>query len=463
MIRDGLAVFAANLCLAAAGVGLTRPLGLWRSWRELPSVVAIAYVAGVAVVGVGATLLLIAGLALTAWQVLLLCALLALAGLLPVSLGRPFDPPLPSSRAVRRLAAVIGGLLAVYLLALLMRSWYEPLFHWDAWAMWTMKARAIVLLDGLDLRVFAGDEYRSIHLDYPLLVPALEAIDFRFMGRIDTRVFDVQFWFLFVGFLGAAAQLLRDRVQTLVLWPALLLLATAPSLAIQLRWSIADFPLALFFGLAALAGWRYLESGRLPFAALLALFAGAAWATKREGAAFVAILYVVLIVFALVRRSSVLPLLAAGAASLVAIVPWALWVKAHHLEPGELPLGQSLSPSYLLDRTDRLAPALRGLVEQAFKPGWWIAVLPLLLVAAALALHSRNGRPIAVFVLCLLVLMFASLLWAYWGDRPEIHQHVAHTARRVVTTALVLCGLFLPLLAAQLGRREPQSADLSRE
>jgi hypothetical protein len=462
VIRDGLALLAANACFLAAGAGLTRPLGLWSAWDELAGVFAIAYVAGVAAVGIGATLLLVAGLSLTVWQVLLLCALLAATGLVSATLGPSVDPPLRSAQGARRLAAAVAAVLGVYLLALLARSWYEPLFHWDAWAMWTFKAKALVLLDGLDTSVFAGEAYRALHLDYPLLVPALEAIDFRFMGRIDTRIADVQFWLLFVGFLGAAAQLLRDRVAPLVLWPALLLLGIAPSLAIQLRWSIADFPLALFFGLAALAGWRYVESGRAPFAALLALFAGAAWVTKREGLAFVALLYVVLLAFALARRVSVVPLLLAGAASLVAIVPWRIWVNAHDLEPRELPLGKAVNPAYLLDRTDRVGPAVRGLAEQAFKPGWWLALLPLLLIAVVLALRDGRGRPLAVFTLTLVGLMFLSLLWAYWGDRPEIHQHVAHTARRVVTSALVVCGLFLPLLVAELGGSR-QARDLSRE
>ena len=105
---------------------------------------------------------------------------------------------------------------------------------------------------------------------------------------------------------------------------------------------------------------------------------------------------------------------------------------------------------------------MRGLAEQAFKPGWWLAILPLLLISTVLALRDRRGRPLAVFVLSLVGLMFLSLLWAYWGDRPEIHQHVAHTARRVVTSALVVCGLFLPLLVAQLDSRR-QARDLSRE
>jgi hypothetical protein len=455
VIRDALALTAANVCFLIAGAGLTRPLGLWRSWPDFAGAVGIAYVAGVAAVGVLATLMLVAGLALTAWQILVVCAPLASCGLLPRSLPPALGPRLAVPRAARSFLLLLGALLAVYLVALGARSALEPLRHWDAWAMWTFKARAIVLLDGLDLRVFAGSAYSAIHRDYPLFVPALEAIDFRFMGRIDTRIIDLQFWLLFVGFLVATAQLLRDRVQALLLWPALFALALAPSLAIQLRWSIADFPLALMFALAALCGWRYLESRSGGFLALLSLFSAAAWSTKREGVAFVVVLYVVLAAFALVRRERLGGLALAGLGSLAALVPWAAWVKVHHVEPRELPLGKSIDPGYLFARTERLPPAAKQLAWETVRPSWWLALFPLLALAVALVLWRGRSKAPAAFVLALLPLMYASLLWAYWADVPEIHKHVAHTGPRVVTTILVVCGVFLPLLAAELARAQP--------
>jgi hypothetical protein len=455
--RDLGALAAANVCLLAAGAGIARASGFWRAPHELPGVVAIAYVAGVGAVGILATLALLAGLSLQVWQVILACGLLAAVGV-----RAPREPALaPSlawSPAAKRVVLVIAGLLGIYLASLLARSALEPLRHWDAWAMWTMKARAIVLLDGLDTRVFAGDAYAYAHRDYPLLVPALEAIDFRFMGRLSTRVVDVQFWLLFVGFLGAVAQLLRDRVQPLLLWPALLLLGLAPSLAIQLEWSIADFPLALFFALAAICGWRYVEWGEPAQLVLLALFAGAAWATKREGLAFVVALFLLLYVFAAIRRRRLLPLTGALGVSLVAIVPWLAWVKTHGVEPRELPLGKAIDPGYLFDRTDRLGPAVRQLTWETFKPSWWLALFPLVLLAGVLALRTRGGRGPAVFLFALLGLMYASLLWAYWGDVPEIHQHVEHTARRVVTSALVTAGVFLPVLTTRFARQPAREA-----
>ena len=75
---------------------------------------------------------------------------------------------------------------------LLVDAAYRPLSEWDAWAMWTMKAKAITLLGGLDPGVLAGVPYHHLHLDYPLLLPAVEAMGFRFMGSIDTQVIHLQ-------------------------------------------------------------------------------------------------------------------------------------------------------------------------------------------------------------------------------------------------------------------------------
>ena len=186
-------------------------------WR-LRTHPGLAYMSGIASVGVLSTLMLMAGLALRSWQVLILCALLASLGLVqrerPEPEGRKMD---------RRLALPFGGLLGGYLAVLFVQCLFQALNSWDAWAKWTMKARAIVLLGGLDTSVFANHAYQPLVLDYPMLIPGLEAIDFRFMGRLDNLVIHEQFWLLLVGFLVAAYELLRDRVPQSLLWPSLLL------------------------------------------------------------------------------------------------------------------------------------------------------------------------------------------------------------------------------------------------
>jgi len=46
-----------------------------------------------------------------------------------------------------------------------------------------------------------------------------------------------------------------------------------------------------------------------------------------------------------------------------------------------------------------------------------------------------------------------SVVWAYWVGRPSLHYYLQHSARRVVTTPVVLLGAFLPVLVVAASRR----------
>jgi len=291
----GLAV--ANLCFLAAGAGVGRALGLWRAPRDLPGALAPVYLVGVAASGIAATWALVAGLELARWQVIAGCAALAAVGLVPArraGLALPPPPPRPPARVVIALQVAVG-LIVVLLLA---DAAYRPLSEWDAWAMWTMKAKAITLLGGLDPGLFAGVPYHHLHLDYPLLLPSVEAIGFRFMGAIDTQVIHVQAALLMAALLVALPRLLADRVPVVVAWASVLLIGVAPSLVDQASAGLADAPLAVFFAMAAVCGWRWIADGRREMLVLSTLFAAAVLATKREGTPFVAALILVMVVAA---------------------------------------------------------------------------------------------------------------------------------------------------------------------
>jgi len=141
VIAHLLGLAAANLCFLAAGAGMGRALGLWRAPRELPGVAAPVYLVGVAAVGILAEWALVAGLDLARWQVVAGCAALAATGLLPARGGGPTlpSPARVRARAVVALQAAVGLIVAL----LLIDAVYRPLAEWDAWAMWTMKAKAI--------------------------------------------------------------------------------------------------------------------------------------------------------------------------------------------------------------------------------------------------------------------------------------------------------------------------------
>lgn len=449
MIRSLAGILLANACFLAAGLGIVRLLG-WRLRRSL----GIAYMAGVAAVGVLSTLLLIAGASLRVWQVLVLCAALAALGLVPRE--RPEDAPVPP---LWRIALPAGGLLGGYLAVLFVQCLYQPLNTWDAWSDWTMKARAIVLLGGLKAELFANQAYASLHLDYPVLMPSLEATDFRFIGHPDPQVIHVQFWLLLAGFLVAAYELLRDRVPQTLLWPALLLIGTAPGLVENLTSADADMPVAIFVALAAVTAWRHLVTGERRAVWLFGLTAGAALATKVEGEVFVGALFVLLLVFVLAGRRPLLPLAAALGWCLISIVPWQIWISRHDVH-SVTSLRQALSPSFLSSRTDRIGPWLHWLVHQSVNTDW-AAILPIAAGVAVAVLLLRRGWPPALFAVVVLLGIFVGLTWGYMV-RPLGIQEILQTAgRRTLSTLVLTAAVFLPVLGAGLSRprsEEPQAA-----
>jgi hypothetical protein len=450
VIRSLAGLLFANACFLAAGLGVVRLLG-WRLRRHLGT----AYMAGIATVGVLSTLLLLAGLSLRGWQVLVVCLLLASLGFVPRE--RPEDAP---PRPAWRLALPTGGLLGGYLAVLLVQCLYQPLNTWDAWSNWTMKARAIVLLGGLNASLFANQAYASLHLDYPVLVPSVEAMDFRFMGHLDPRVIHVQFWLLLAGFLVAAYELLRDRVPQTLLWPALLVIGTAPGLVANLTSGDADMPVAIFFSLAAIAAWRHLVTGERRAVWLFALMAGAALATKVEGEVFVGVLFLVLLVFVLAGRRPLLPLAAALAWCLISIVPWQIWISRHGVH-SVTPLRQALSPSFLAGRADRLGPWLHWLLHQSVN-GDWLAILPIAAAVALAVVVLRRGWPPALFAVTALVAVFLGLTWGYLVRPLGIDEILQTAGRRTLSTFVLAAAVFLPVLGAGLSRprqtAEPQAA-----
>jgi hypothetical protein len=274
------------------------------------------------------------------------------------------------------------------------------------------------------------------------------------MGRLDTMVIHVQFWLLLVGFLVAAYELLHDRVPQSLLWPSLLLVGTAPALAENLTSAYGDAPVAFFFALAAIAGWRYLVTGERRSLWFMGLSAGAAVATKPEGSPFVLGLFLLLIVFSLARRRPLAPLIWPAAWCLVSIVPWRIWISDHGIR-SSTPIGKGLDPGYLVDRFDRVWPSVRTIVEKSFD-GDWLAIVPIALVAGLALLAWRRSWLAPVFVAGLLAIVFLSLLWAYWVQRPGLHYLLSTSASRTVTSLVVVAGIFIPIIGAELlrARRE---------
>lgn len=444
MILDVLALLVANAWILIAGVGVLRLATGSRLAPSWPSL-GLAYVVGVAAVGVAAQLVLMAGLALTVQEVMVLCGALFLAGFLrrPVAAAlttrRSEHGGLPTTRVT---AALVGAFLLLVAVDLA----FQPLFRPDAWAQWTAKARAIVLMDGLDTAFFTSSTTVQ-NPDYPLLVPSLEAIVFRFMG-FDTQLIHLQFFLVLAGFTLALVALTRGRAPRAIVWASVAAIVFAPATAIQTASAYADVPVAVFFALAGVAAWRWLEDAHLPSLVLLSLFSAAALATKVEGVVLILALFAVLVPL-VARRSLRLGALTAGAglAALVGIAPWYAWRRAHDI-PGVVAFRRGVSPDVLSDQADRVPTAVGTLAVELFDPTSWLLLVPLALAATALVLRYGRRRDGAILTLGVLVLAFVGLVWTYWAGEYPLDWHLSVSSDRVVVGPVFFAAALTPLLLA---------------
>lgn len=442
MSSDALLLALANACFAAAGLGVTHALGLWRRRPSVPEL-GLAYLAGVAAYGVLAQLLLVLGLALGLWQVLATCAVLAAGVLVPArdpGRRRRRPEPWPASRA----ATVATGVTLLVLALLAVDLWFQPLWAYDSWTFWTPKARALAELGGLDTPWFTAPDL--LNRDYPILLPALEAAGFRFTGY-ETQLLDLQSWLVLAGFVGGVAALLERRASRLVVWTVLAMVVLAPATIEQLAYAEADIPTAAFFATAGLAGALWHEEGDPRFAVLLGLFGAATVATKVEGTIFVVSLVAVLAALAL-RRSvrHAAAALGIGAAALVAgSLPWQLWLRSHDV-PRQGSLGRLTELSFMADHAGRLPHATAYVAVRVLDPTRWILVLPLAVLACWLALRAGE-RTLPVLAAGTFLLSIAGLILAYWTTPLEFDYHLATSARRVVSGPVLLLAVLTPLLA----------------
>jgi hypothetical protein len=316
----------------------------------------------------------------------------------------------------------------------------KPLSEWDSWSIWGRKATALFYDGSLPVHMFTSPIYAFMHPDYPILVPTFESIQFRAMGGLNTQPLHAQFWLLLVTFVWSVLYLGARRGALLTWTPIAVAIGIAPGVYGQLMTAYADIPMAIFLalGVLLLAEWLRTFDGRV--LALATLFLAASANTKNEGLLVAVIAFVVAGgVLAATRRTDRIRLLALGALGFLAgILPWRLWVAAHHLQ-GEIPFGKAFSLSYLADRSDRFWPSVTALYEQLIDQTTWLYIVPLAAALVVASFAARRRRETAAFFFGTGVLFFIGLVWVYWVSSVEpLKIFLATSAYRVVAAIMAI-------------------------
>jgi hypothetical protein len=434
------ALLGANALILCVGLGLLPWLGVARSWRLLLARCGLAYLCGLVTTGIVAAHLALVHVSF-GWA-----PLSAVAAVSVVSGAWHLRGTERPCWTRPRGTAVAGAAAFVALLVEYGRAFaVAPLDRYDAWAIWALKGHTLYAFGWADPTVFAAPAYRFANLDYPLLLPSLEAIDFRAMGAFDTRLLHLQFLLVLVAALAALGTVLSGRVHPAIAWGVTGAVAVAPAVFDQLLTAYADVPLALVVAVGVAAAGRWLLSDERWALAVAALCFAGALLTKNEGTLFVVAVFVALVAAAYRRWRA---LAVAAAADVALLLPWRLYVRVHHLQDINYSLGDSFDLHHIRGRLGVGPIAFRTLGAQMVDPRQWGLLVPLfaaLLVAAALAGSWR----LTVFGSVTLLLSWLGLSWIYVISSFEYSSYLDSTKTRVVASVVLGAAALIPLLASE--------------
>jgi hypothetical protein len=443
----GLAgLLAANALLGLLGAGALLVTGTWD--RLGPTArIGPALLVGFAATAALVPPLIYAGLAPTPLVVGALAAV-------TVALG------LTLRRRRRKTEAEAGGhglvaaaVVLVLLIPLALRAAVEPLVKFDAYADWSLKAKLLyghggLIAGSLDPRTL-GHLYAASHREYPLGLPAIEALDFHAMGGADAQLIHLQIVIVLAAFVATVWSFLRSRVDPAVLTAAMCLVVVAPGVHTQVLAAYADVPIGCLWVAAALTLARWLWDDRGDLLALSALLAAGALAVKQEGLVLDAALFAVAAAVVGVRDPRRLGRLALAACAVaLSALPWQIYVHVHGLHDADIApsLGRA---SRQLDQIPEIAHQLGAQLVWAK----WPAIVPVTgLVALALAWRRRDGAALAY--LLLLGLTMAGLALVYLNARVYVPALLERSAERVVIAPVLLSAVALPVLLARATRYE---------
>lgn len=437
-------LLAANLALGVLGCGALLATGTWDRLRPA-SRIGPALLTGFALAATALPPLIYAGLSPTP---LVAGALAAGALLLGTMLRR---------RRLRAEADESGhgllpaAVLALILLPLTLRAAVEPLVKFDAYSDWVLKAKLLYghggLVSGaLDPGMWSG-LYGVSHREYPLGLPAVEALDFHAMGGADAQAIHLQIVIVLGAFLASAWSFLRPRVHPALLTAALCLPVAAPSLHTQVLSGYADVPMACLWAMAALMLGLWLREGRGDLLVLSGVLAAGALAVKQEGivldAALVAVAAALLL--AAGGRSALLGRLALAAGAVAATaVPWQLYVRSRHFRDADIApsAGRSLRQIGQLPEIGHQLGAQLVWVK-------WPAIVPIAAAVAVLLALRRRDRAASAYLL-LMTAALAALAFVYLNARVYVPALLERSAERVVLAPVLLSAIALPVLLSRL-------------
>jgi hypothetical protein len=328
-----------------------------------------------------------------------------------------------------------------------------PLWEWDFWAIWGLKARVFFESGGIDWRFLDSPLNAFCHPDYPLLV----SLNFDLAALAQGGWSDRWLGLLYVAWAVAVTLIVRDllRDELPPLFASAGGLVTA-SIAATRFVGLAEGALIAFGAAAILLIRRGLRGASPESVRNGAILLGLAASTKNEG---MALLVASAIGIALSRPRRAFRAVQLWPAAIVA-APWLLLRAAHHL-PTDLASGS------MLDRVQGhlaiLGQILRWLSLTLPNAAFWIALLVCWIVLMALRsrqpAESDAARDGDRFLILTTVVQLLFYFASYLVTPNDVHWHIVTSWTRLVSQiAVPISVLTVIRLSRLIGAQRPSNA-----
>jgi hypothetical protein len=287
-----------------------------------------------------------------------------------------------------------------------------PLWEWDFWAIWGLKARIFLERGAIDWHFLESRWNTFAHPDYPLLLP----LNLDFLTLWNGGWSDRWLGALFVAWAAALLLIVRDLAEressTL---PAAVATLTVASLAVSRYIGLAEGPLIAFGAAGVLFIRHALQTDDRAAWLHGGLLLGLAANVKNEG---IALLVTVGIALLMLRPRALIRLWPAAAIA----APW-LILRVTHVLPTDIVTGSALGRAlYRLPYTFEI---LVFLARRLYEPWFWVAVL-----AGVIIIPSVTRRREA-FVLVVTAVQLAFYIGSYYATPHDARWHVATSWSRL--------------------------------
>lgn len=316
----------------------------------------------------------------------------------------------------------------------------KPIEDVDAFANWSLRAKAFFFDHGLSLDRAHGYFFGGGHTYYPINIPLFETWIFNVLGTWNDLLVKAIFpTFLLALFIIFYCSMRRISGRAFSLFSTYLL-TTLPFLIYHSSASYMDFPLSFYFFASFVYLLSFMCTGSRAMFVISAIFAGLCAWTKNEG--LILALVSLLCAFGYLayfdkNDSGKKAKLSAVYAAILALIPvsWSVFKMIHNVPS---PKDQVLYFSKMFEYADRIPVIITSYFQKAFFYGHWNIAWFAFCVVLTISLMKRRVSVENIFVIGAIVLCMGGYGIEYYLSKSYEYLLIGTTLNRNFLTFMPL-------------------------